>query len=182
MITKIEAVRLDGSYAYNVTSSEQSDVNSILYSYFGSTISPSQFDAMLKRYGIIATGNVDLDARTLYKAMYSAASNLLENNIQSAAASAEKPKLPWNDIMAQVGINPTGDLNTDRGSFYDRISAMQASAANDSNQTANINLLLAEAGVVFVSMAAQEQKTASAAEIKALVNKQFFFGGSLSSF
>ena len=182
MITKIEAVRLNGSYAYNVSSEEQTDVNSILYRYFGSTISNSQFDTMLKRYRIVATGDVDKDARRLYEAMYAASSDFLNSNIQSAAASEQKPELPWKNVMEKIGINPTGDLSTDKTSFYDRIFAMQTSADGNNTQLANINLLMAEAGMAFVSMAAQEQKSASAADIKALVNRQFFFGGNLSSF
>lgn len=161
----------------------------VQYRYFDTTISDSQIQGLMKKYGITPTGDSDKDLDELYSAMYSdaqssvaaSASFSINNNQQ-----AQKPlNIPWQSLMIQVGLYPTGDFNTDYKAFKDKIIFMQYNATSKMAKT-HINQLIAEAAIVFVqpTVAAAQiglqtpkiSQSSSGADILAQLNRTYFLG------
>src|SRR5574344_474 len=187
-VARIESVYANRSYAYNLSSDNASQLSSVLYRYFGNEISADKFDSLLLQYGITATGIVDHDIQALYNAIHSNATSKINSKLsqnQNINNATQEQTVPWANLMSQVGLAASGEITDDKERFYSKISEMQQAASSSTTQQANINQLLAEAGIVFVAIPAQEQQqiqTASGADIAALMNKQFFFGGTMSTF
>lgn len=143
--------------------------------YLGTSVSNTQIHDLMKEYGLYETGNTAFDLQQLHKAMYSKASSDLEaaraaaNQQAQALQQNSQPtgaqnasNVPWAALMNQVGLSATGDLETDIQSFNNKISAMQLSATSPKDK-ASINLLEAEASIVFVQ---QDQSTTGASQIQ----------------
>lgn len=159
----IGAVSSISSYRYST---------SVEYKYFGTTFSDQTLQDLMRQYGIIQTGDSDVDLKALYQAMYSSATS------QATAASASKNSqpvkpeesqvqgaqnannVPWATLMNQVGLSPTGDLATDLTAFNNKISQMMASATTQ-QEKANLYQLAAEASIVFVQPVSVSQSNIS---------------------
>lgn len=184
---RIESVYANHSYASNLASSDLTSLNSVLYSYFGNTVSTDKFDSLLRRYGIIPSGVVDHDVQALYNAMHGSAANKINSTLSQnkpVDESSNMRTVPWADVMGQIGLVASGEIGEDQSRFYSKISEMRQSGASSAAQQAYLNQLLAQAGIVFVESPVQEKsqmQTANGAQIAALMNKQFFFGGSVSA-
>lgn len=170
--------------------------------FFGGTISVSQFEFLMRKYGVKESGDTYKDVQALYQAMYASADS--EVIAASTPSIQNQPKVqkpsqatdaqnssnvPWASLMGQVGLTVTGDLDKDYAAFTAKISTMQASAAQSPKDQAMINQLIAEAGVVFVQQdqsstqaTSQSQSNAqtpsvSGVDILAQLNRMYFFGG-----
>lgn len=155
---------------------------------FGGSISESQFEFLMRKYGITATGDTQKDVEALYKAMYSDADTEVAGSIASQNAAQQSQstqaqqanQIPWANLMSRVGLAATGDLADDYALFSAKVSQMKASGASSPQDKALIAQLSAEASIVFVqpqsdSQAQANAQTLSGADIKALLNKLYFF-------
>lgn len=184
----IGAVSFINSYRYSTL---------VEYKYFGTTFSDQNIQDLMRQYGIIQTGDSDVDLKALYQAMYSSATS------QATAADASKNlhrvkpeenqaqdaqnanNVPWTTLMNQVGLSPTGDLATDLTTFNNKISQMMASATTQ-QEKANLYQLAAEASIVFVQPVSASQSSStqasslshsiSGADIMARLNKLMVVG------
>lgn len=171
-------------------SSNAYNYSTIEYNYFGTTISNSRLEDLMKQYGLNPTGDPDIDIKALYQAMHSSASSTI-SKAQAAAdeqansqttAALNSMNAPWATLMSQIGLYATGDFDTDFQSFNDRISAMSVNA-NSQQDKAAINQLQAQASIVFVPQTQTTQNTAQAssqsfsgADITAQMNRLFIVG------
>lgn len=185
----IGAVSSINSYRYST---------SVEYKYFGTTFSDQSLQDLMRQYGIIQTGDSDVDLKALYQAMYSSATtqakgvNASKNSHQvkpeenQAQAAQNANNVPWATLMNQVGLSPTGDLATDLGAFNNKISQMMASATTQ-QEKANLYQLAAEASIVFVQPESASQSNTSVqssslshlisgADIMARLNKLMMVG------
>lgn len=168
------------------------------YKFFKFVNSPEQIDELMRKYGIIQTGDTYNDLKALYDAMYKEAS--VDANEEAAGSVAylkpqdqiKKPEnqdptnVPWATLMNQIGLTATGNLQKDYGSFSEKISIMQVSATTPQDK-ANLQQLESQASIVFVPQsqttqtASQnqgpiEKTSASGADIVAMLNKMYFLG------
>ena len=188
-ISAVSSLQYSSSYNYDTNTQ---------YKYFGFAVSDERLKQLMSQYGIIQTGNSQMDLDALYQAMYpnavseattTAKSNLIPQQASQQNKTAETAgstaNLPWSDIMGQVGLAPTGDFVTDYTAFSDKLTTMQASATTQ-DQKASIGLLQAEAAIVFVqpnepvklasaaqSMQQQPQSQVTGADIQAQLNRMF---------
>jgi len=143
------------SYNYDATSQ---------YKFFGTTVSNERLQQLMQQYGIMQTGDSQIDLDALFQAMYPNA----VSDVTSAAQSSQAPQktegpekntktqeaaateVPWANLMGQVGLVATGDLATDYEAFNTKLTAMQLSATTP-EQKATIGLLQAESTIVFVA-------------------------------
>jgi len=135
--------------------------STVMYSYFKSAISTSQLETLLKKYGLKSTGDTEQDMKALYQVMSQSAVKEVvgvevtekvekkENKQSVEGAASTENQIPWANLMSQVGLFTSGDLNTDYISFMNQVSLMKASAGASTQQKANIEQLMAQAGVVF---------------------------------
>lgn len=136
---------------------------SLQYKYFSAYISEDRLNDLLEKYGIISTGDRDKDLDTLHRLMYAEAVKEVEdaqgasnqtpkvkqaNN--QAIESATSNEVPWANLMTQVGLSATGDLNEDYIAFMNQIQLMKRSGASSQSDKAYIDQLMAQASVVFV--------------------------------
>lgn len=165
---------------------------SVQYQYFGTSISPDRIQELMRRYGIMPSGNADHDLQALYQAMYSTASSDVKATENAGFQPPQKqPPLPevigntalvpWANLMSQVGIPLTGTYEGDYNAFTQKINAMSLSAT-DQQQIASVDQLKAEAGLVFVkptqpNLPKEPQKSAqheiTGADIIAQLNRMF---------
>lgn len=185
----IGAVSSINSYRYST---------SVEYKYFGTTFSDQNLQDLMRQYGIIQTGDSDVDLKALYQAMYSSAtsqataasasknSHLAKPEEIQAQAAQNANNVPWATLMNQVGLSPTGDLATDLTAFNNKISQMMASATTQ-QEKANLYQLAAEASIVFVQPESVSQSNVSVqssslshsisgADIMARLNKLMMVG------
>lgn len=171
---------------------------SVQYEYFGTTVSESRIQDLMRMYGIEQSGDSEYDMRALYSAMYSMASNQLDAlqavyNRQQQVQESDETKaqdsgsVPWADLMGQVGLPVTGVYDTDYDAFNMQIFSMKMSAAKDPQQLASVAQLEAQASVVFVkpdqsadqsaSQGTSLPSTASVSgyEILAALNKMYIY-------
>lgn len=134
---------------------------SVQYEYFGTTVSESRIQDLMRMYGIEQTGDSEYDMRALYNVMYSFASSQLDalqavyNRQQQVQESDEteaqdSASVPWAGLMGQVGLPVTGVYDTDYDAFNMQIFSMRMSAAGNPQQLASVAQLEAQASVVFV--------------------------------
>lgn len=167
---------------------------SVQYEYFGTTVSESRIQDLMRMYGIEQTGDSEYDMRALYNVMYSVASNELDaiqavyNRQQQVQESDEteaqdSASVPWADLMGQVGLPVTGVYETDHDAFNMQIFSMKMSAVGNPQQLASVAQLEAQASVVFVK---QDQSASegtslpstgsvSGYEILAALNKMYIY-------
>lgn len=155
--------------------------------FFGGTISESQFEYLLRKYGITTTGNAYKDVEALYNAMRAqadtevAGSTASSNQAQKSQKQQEQTaSIPWANLMSRVGLAATGELQDDYNLFTSKISSMQASAASSPQDKAYIAQLSAEAQIVFTQPQVTLQETTKAqavsgSDIKAMLNRIYFF-------
>lgn len=164
------------SYSYTYSTTFQ-------YQYFGNIVSNDRIDELMKQYGIVQSGDKQADLRALYNAMYSnAQTEVLGSTAAIQSGQAVQPEeaqnVPWANLMKQVGLSASGELDTDYDAFNEKIEAMKLSATSPMDK-ANINQLEAESAIVFVQ---QDQSVTSQPialtgdEIRAQLNKMYFFG------
>lgn len=158
----------------------------------GYTLSDSELQALMEKYGVMPTGDSDLDIQALYNAMYSKAESIA-NAAQPTPTAPQKNEstqpqnnVPWANLMKQMDIEVTGNLATDNNTFNQKISAMKVSATTPQDK-ASISMLEAEAKIVFVqqdqsvqanlqTQEAPQKELASGADIKAALNRLFLLG------
>lgn len=138
--------------------------NSLQYKYFHTVLSDAQVQDLLRNYGILPSGDADIDLDNLYNVMYAQASKdateaagsiastqqtQTPQNTQSTQTTQSSTEVPWATLMSQVGLTATGDLDKDYASFNEKISLMSASATTPQDR-ANVAQLEAQANIVFV--------------------------------
>lgn len=155
------------------------------YQVFGQVISATKFRALMRQYGVRETGNAYLDVQALYKAMSSTATNLVDGKLPKN--SVEPQAIAWAALMSRVGLSASGDFSEDYNRFNSKVDEMNKSAQGNSIIQANVSQLRAEAAVVFTDAAknilAQQgvpQPTASALDIKTMLDKMYYLGGVFS--
>lgn len=153
---------------------------SVQYQYFGTTVSDDRIKDLLNQYGVQSTGDATTDLQSLYEAMQSAASNNVkgaQEKQQQAPTAASN--VPWADLLNQVGLSPSGDLDTDYNAFTQQIYMMQISATSPQDK-ANVAQLQAQAQIVFIdnqsSSSSQSTPQVSGADIVAQLNKMLLMG------
>lgn len=168
------------------------------YKYFSAVVSTSQLQSLMEKYGIRTTGDQDKDLEALYQVMYSEAASEAAETLGSVATQpvnnqtvqdAASTQIPWANLMTQVGLSATGNLEDDYAAFNNQINAMKASGASSQSDRAYISLLMAQAGVVFVQDTSTTQAAASSArsaqpqaqsvsgvDIIAQLNKMYMLG------
>lgn len=155
------------------------------YRYFDTTISDAQIKDLMKKYGVTPTGDPDKDLQELHDAMYANANSTVSSKVSFAnqevqnnqVSAAQNPmNVPWAALMIQAGLYPTGDFNTDYQEFTNKINTMQLSATSQ-QEKANIDQLIAQSKVVFISPVSSQTPSfsVSGADILAKMNKMYFF-------
>lgn len=174
--------------------------SSLQYKYFHTVLSESQVQDLLRKYGILPSGNADTDLDNLYNIMYAQASKDASEAIGSLASTQQQQpqqqktkqveqssqELPWATLMSQVALTATGDLDKDYASFNEKISLMSASATTPQDK-ANVAQLQAQASIVFVQNTQQTAKKVTpiaqsntqaeaptGADIMAMLNRMYF--------
>lgn len=173
---------------------------SLQYQYLGTTISEQKIKSLMAEYGIKPSGNADYDLQQLHNIMLNSASSQIKAkfNAQAPQTQQQPPALPevvgntasvpWANLMSQVGATLTGVFETDYEAFNQIINSMSISATNQ-QERANIDQLVAQAGVVFVKpeqsaavaqvplQTQQTQKQSiSGTEILAQLNRMYALG------
>ena len=88
--------------------------------------------------------------------------NLTESSLQTSNQNAEKQVVPWAGLLAQIGIQATGNYEQDYTAFNDAIRLLSQSAV-DGQAMAYFAGLRSEASQVFglSNMSANQQETLS---------------------
>jgi hypothetical protein len=131
-----------------------------LYSYLGRV--PANKTALKEAFddfGVVPTGATS-DLTKLKQAMYEEYSTQVKEQINNQ--NAEKQVVPWAGLLAQIGIQATGDYDKDYAAFNDAIKLLSQSAI-DGQAMAYFAGLRSEASKVFASanMPAKDQETLS---------------------
>ena len=167
------------SSVYTYSTSYQSSI-------FGSTYSNERLNQLMRQYGIIQTGDEYTDLVALYNAMHGDAKTKIEAAAaqkagQNEPISTNTSKVPWQSLMAQVGLQTTGNVSVDYEAFNRRLFQMQG-AARSKQDEADIYALMNQGNIVFNDQTQQNDITASGAtkpqaisgaEILAQMNKMF---------
>lgn len=159
-----------------------------------SSLSTTQLSELMQKYGVQQTGNKATDLQALYQAMYtstvsgttgaqSAANDQQQAQSCSHSKAAASNTVPWADLMNQVGLTASGDLNKDYAAFNERVTAMQESLSGRNSQegSAFISQIQAEAAIIFgqqgqsVASASSSSSSSqvSGADILAQLNKMY---------
>jgi len=137
-----------------------------LYSYLGRvhTTNAGLKDAF-REYGITPTGS-DRDLKRLKNAMYEEYSTQVKEQIDNQ--NAERQVVPWAGLLAQIGIQATGDYEKDYAAFNDAIKLLSQSAI-DGQAMAYFASLRSEASLVFsqANPAAKNPETLSFQQFEA---------------
>lgn len=144
------------------------------YKFFHAVISNSQVQELLRKYGVVPSGDSYTDLHALYEVLYAQASKDASEAIGSVASqqtqNTQKPQpeqnsteAPWATLMSQIGLKATGNLGKDYASFDEKISMMMASALTPQDK-ANISQLQSQASVVFVENKKQSTQSTSSAQ------------------
>lgn len=131
-----------------------------LYSYLGRVPTSSRaLKEAFQEYGIKPTGTSS-DLTKLKHAMYSDYSTQVKEQINNQ--NAEKNVVPWAGLLAQIGIQATGDFQKDYAAFNDAINLLSQSAIDGQAMTYFAGLR-SEASKVFglSNMPAGQQETLS---------------------
>lgn len=163
--------------------------------FFGGTISVSQFEYLMQKYGITPTSDSYKDVQALYQAMSKAADAEVMGSVATQGPQQAPPNTqaeaqsasncPWASLMSRIGLAATGELGNDLAAFNSKLSAMQASGAASNQDKALIAQLSAEAASVFVPQVQATQQSpqsqqvqaqaVSGADIRAQLNRLYFF-------
>ena len=117
-----------------------------LYSYLGRVpTSNAALKEAFREYGIAPTGTEN-DLKRLKHAMYEEYSTQVKEQIDNQ--NAAKQVVPWAGLLAQIGIQATGDYDKDYAAFNDAINLLSQSAI-DGQAMAYFAGLRSEASQVF---------------------------------
>ena len=136
---------VNGVYQYSSTS---------LYSYLGRV--PTNNAALkeaFRDFGITPTGS-EYDLKRLKNAMYEEYSTQVKEQISNQ--QAEQQVVPWAGLLAQIGIQATGNYEKDYAAFNDAINLLSQSAI-DGQAMAYFAGLRSEASKVFAQANVPEQ-------------------------
>jgi len=128
---------VNGVYSYT---------GSNIYSYLGRI--PSNEESLRRtfnEFNVSITGNEKTDLKKLNNAMYAEYSEQVQNQI--ANQNREKV-VPWAGLMAQIGVQATGDREKDYAAFNNAIQLLSQSAI-DGQAMAYFAGLKSEASKVF---------------------------------
>ncbi len=126
-----------------------------IYSYLGRVpTSNAALKEAFREYGIKPTGN-DYDLKRLKNAMYEEYSTQVQEQINNQ--QQEKNVVPWASLLTQIGIQPTGDYETDYAAFNNAIQLLSQSAI-DGQAMAYFAGLRSEAQRIFGSASQQIQQ------------------------
>ena len=131
-----------------------------LYSYLGRVpTSNTKLKEAFYEYGIRPTGTTN-DLIKLKNAMYAEYSTQVKEQINNQ--NEEKQVVPWAGLLAQIGIQATGNYEQDYAAFNDAIKLLSQSAI-DGQAMAYFAGLRNEASQVFgtANMPANQQETIS---------------------
>lgn len=159
------------------------------YRYFDTGISDNQIQYLMQQYGISPSGDPDLDLEELYDAMYADAKTTVGKNVSNAqqayedrmqAAQQTTTNVPWANLMTQAGLHVSGDYKKDYQAFNDKIFQMKISASTPQDK-AMISQMISQAEIVFNQPKSESEpsapvKSASGADILAMLNKMYFLG------
>ena len=130
------SVNLNGVYNYNTHK---------VYSYLG--LRPAS-DATLKEafqtFDIKATGDEN-DLKDLNTAMYKQYTNQVQNQIEN---QNNQQVVPWASLCQKIGVQVTGDYNTDYAAFNNAIQLLSQSAMDGQAMTYFASIK-SEAATVF---------------------------------
>ncbi len=128
---------VNGVYTYS---------SSNVYSYLG--IVPSnqrQLQEAFREYHITPTGT-DWDLKRLKNAIYEDYSTQVKEQIENQ--NQNTPVIPWSGLLAQIGIQATGDYEKDYNAFNNAIKLLSQSAV-DGQAMSYFASLRSEADIAF---------------------------------
>lgn len=103
-----------------------------IYSYLGRVpANERKLEQAFRDFNVVPTGKVD-DLKKLEKAMYAEYSEQVQNQI--ANQNSEKV-VPWASLMAQIGVQATGDKEKDYAAFNSAIQLLSQSAIDGQAMT-----------------------------------------------
>lgn len=123
-----------------------------IYSYLGRVPhNEVELKRAFDKFHVVPTGKAD-DLKRLDKAMYAEYSEQVQNQIENQ--KGEKV-VPWAKLMAQIGVQATGDYEKDYAAFNNAIQLLSQSAV-DGQAMAYFAGLRSEAAKVFGAAAQQD--------------------------
>ena len=103
-----------------------------IYSYLGRVpANDRKLEQAFREFHVVPTGKAD-DLKRLEKAMYAEYSEQVQNQI--ANQNGEKV-VPWASLMAQIGVQATGDKEKDYAAFNSAIQLLSQSAIDGQAMT-----------------------------------------------
>lgn len=168
---KVKVVALNGNYQYTTA---------YMQKVFGSAISISNLNYLMRDFGVNQTGDEQTDLQALYSAMRSYYANNTE--VTSAMAGSNQmsqTNRPWEVLMQQVGLTPVGDVQIDYAKFQDAVKLMISQAVRPEEKQYFLGLLAQGQSVFNVRISAQPTPapSVSGADILANMNRAFMLGG-----
>lgn len=116
-----------------------------IYSYLGRIpTTDRKLQEAFREFHVVPKGDVS-DLKKLDKAMYAEYSEQVQNQIEN---QKEQKVVPWASLMAQIGVQATGDYKTDYAAFNNAIQLLSQSAI-DGQAMAYFAGLKSEASRVF---------------------------------
>ena len=131
-----------------------------LYSYLGRVPTNNvKLKEAFRDFGVRVTGSTE-DLTKLKNAMYKEYSAQVKEQIDNQ--NAERQVVPWAGLLAQIGIQATGNYEKDYAAFNDAIKLLSQSAI-DGQAMAYFAGLRSEASKVFgaANMSQNQQETLS---------------------
>jgi len=114
---------VNGVYSYS---------SSNIYSYLGRLpSSEKKLEEAFREFNITPTGKAD-DLKKLDRAMYAEYSEQVQNQI---ANQNQEKVVPWAGLMAQIGVQATGDREKDYAAFNNAIQLLSQSAIDGQAMT-----------------------------------------------
>ena len=135
--------------------------SAMLNSYLGRVPTSSRaLQDAFKEYDIRQTGSIESDLKRLKRAMYEDYSTQVKEQIDNQ--KEEQNVIPWQGLLAQIGIQATGNYEKDYAAFNDAIKLLSQSAIDGQAMTYFAGLR-SEAAQVFglSNMPAKDQETLS---------------------
>ena len=146
------------NFTVNAVNGVYSYSSANLYTYLGRVpTSNAALKEAFNEFGVTPTGSTS-DLKKLKNAMYEEYSTQVKEQINNQ--NAEKQVVPWAGLLAQIGIQATGDFDKDYAAFNNAIQLLSQSAI-DGQAMAYFAGLRSEASRVFglSSMPAKDQET-----------------------
>lgn len=162
---------VNGVYQYN---------SNAIFQMFSVSVSPDRINELMKKYGVMATGNEYTDLRALFQAMFNYFSRQIDNSLSNPSgqvAQQAASAVPWAPLMHAVGLKPTGNLYDDHNKFNVKINELEKTSYGNSDKE-YYKGLKKEAPYVFVEphQAPPAAPQASGAEIMAAMNRMLLVG------